>query len=896
MEKNANANARTSSACDFCRRRKTKCSGGNPCAYCQTHNLTCSYTYVKKKRATYKKRKEEIGSDSSRIAALESQVAFLQNQLDAVLNLLSSQGLKIPSSVLKSESPADLSNLKDVTDQPDTSSNVLPNISQYSNQDTPIELNSEQVPASPNALGPEAMLNQPYLEKHALESHSALQACLDEIQHKINQLCPPSKSTEGITKSNVSTMIPCGSSSIFSPALLRWIEALSPKNFQIFSPVLKHHTSLLHKITKGMRSAFNEPADRTAHLACRRDQVRAVVEFFMSLNLQSVLLKDNEIKTPVSDILNRFCALPSPNQTLSHSELLIISAVICLACVHLTGRDLDALGLAGIDLISLEMMAMRNCFFHFHRVAAICEGEETVVGILLLCLYLASSVFSRSAVIILSVACKHACSLGYHRLRFSSDNLTYFQRMLWIKLVLHDRTLLASFDRPPIIADPSVTDEDVVVACQIIIKKYMKETGQTLNPELDLLMSTNGSNRADVFLALHRFAHYSPNGFSLLSDYYGYLLGCVIQRAAAVAIPEYGGCALATALNEVSKVNNELKKWKACLPDNLKPGALDTSCYYIEDSAENRAAGIALTIANRNCFLVAQLEFYYHTMKLNKNAHRSCILMLLRGGNGDLRDYAVLAPQFETVFVEASRAILRILILAMQSNYQTIFWGSHYVLAAFFTVFGHILARFVLNKSYMVRPDDLSEILEGLYLLIDSYLLCFSKDFYKIRHFEEDFAEVFGRRTVLLCIATLKERLDYNFDADAKVMEFFRACQDNGKDTGVGSPESIETGSFTDFAIGLAREPVVGLDVMSLLSHNGFTFERGQRNNDLKGATIEAPVQETQNYSETPIDSDGLIATPAINDNILLGLAEIDPFQVNGNVFDDSFIPMEYRI
>jgi hypothetical protein len=39
------------SACDTCRRRKTKCDGGSPCAYCANNNMQCIHRPSKRKRA-----------------------------------------------------------------------------------------------------------------------------------------------------------------------------------------------------------------------------------------------------------------------------------------------------------------------------------------------------------------------------------------------------------------------------------------------------------------------------------------------------------------------------------------------------------------------------------------------------------------------------------------------------------------------------------------------------------------------------------------------------------------------------------------------------------------------------------------------------------------------------
>ncbi|ORX46103.1 hypothetical protein DM01DRAFT_1386360 [Hesseltinella vesiculosa] len=40
------------SACETCRRRKTKCDGGQPCAFCATNRIDCVHRPSRRKRAT----------------------------------------------------------------------------------------------------------------------------------------------------------------------------------------------------------------------------------------------------------------------------------------------------------------------------------------------------------------------------------------------------------------------------------------------------------------------------------------------------------------------------------------------------------------------------------------------------------------------------------------------------------------------------------------------------------------------------------------------------------------------------------------------------------------------------------------------------------------------------
>ncbi|ORZ23343.1 hypothetical protein BCR42DRAFT_366994 [Absidia repens] len=58
------------SACETCRRRKTKCDGSNPCAFCAANNLKCINNAERRKRAT--------GSDHEAIDRIEDRLRRIE--------------------------------------------------------------------------------------------------------------------------------------------------------------------------------------------------------------------------------------------------------------------------------------------------------------------------------------------------------------------------------------------------------------------------------------------------------------------------------------------------------------------------------------------------------------------------------------------------------------------------------------------------------------------------------------------------------------------------------------------------------------------------------------------------------------------------------------------------
>lgn len=84
---------RTKTACDYCRKRKSKCNGENPCSCCITHNRDCIYTIVPRER---KKRITKASTalttekvvDPGSLQRLTSRLSALENVLSKITGKL----------------------------------------------------------------------------------------------------------------------------------------------------------------------------------------------------------------------------------------------------------------------------------------------------------------------------------------------------------------------------------------------------------------------------------------------------------------------------------------------------------------------------------------------------------------------------------------------------------------------------------------------------------------------------------------------------------------------------------------------------------------------------------------------------------------------------------------
>ena len=83
---------RTKVACDYCRKRKSKCNGEQPCSKCLDKNRNCTYTFVQKERKR-KQRKPTAGAENKNNGAIRkarTTSAATIRQLTSRINVLES--------------------------------------------------------------------------------------------------------------------------------------------------------------------------------------------------------------------------------------------------------------------------------------------------------------------------------------------------------------------------------------------------------------------------------------------------------------------------------------------------------------------------------------------------------------------------------------------------------------------------------------------------------------------------------------------------------------------------------------------------------------------------------------------------------------------------------------
>ncbi|GMM39028.1 hypothetical protein DASC09_063670 [Saccharomycopsis crataegensis] len=697
---------RVSSACDSCRRRKTKCSGQNPCAYCAVHNLPCAYTYVRKKRTKYKKTTKIMDA-----SALEVQIEVLTSRIGVLENQIYNLNTKFDSVTKMNELL-----LEKLSKTQDSTKNILPLIRSQSNTHN-IHNNNRNHNYNHNHNHNH---NPNHNQNNDNNNNNINKAPVTNRGYdpmKISQLVQRDSTIDKKTRKEIVDefldLISSSSSvTIFSQPSLKSIKRLSGKNFEIFEPVVKDHAKIIKKITRFLKIDFNQSSCHLTYLLERRQIICNLIQVFLDLNVDSMMFSGKKGGLSIiKGILEKWksSSIATPPD-LTNSEHLILCAIVCLGCSYMdltiTGNGnssqsyspmpasitqsiLSSVNDPQLNIAELERVAMKDCFFYFHKLIKFNEGPSTIFGILLLCFYLRSTVFFRCNYLILSVACKHIKSLGYDKFSIAScspdiDEDILVIKMLWFKCYIYDKDISFSVEKSPMMKDDELTDYDFFNFTKIIIAKFLQNRNKEMNEDYSALSQINFNqdnsivNRRAFFNVLHKFATYSSFGFGLLVNYFSFTLVKLLSKyskefyrnSVLNNMEGYSDTSLANdedflgsffrALDVVNQLNIELKAWEESLPENVRPNSgMDISLYKVlgdyhdenfdhenkrrkinndqkktesgrylyPDSFSYRTELIRTNVA---FLLMTQFTYYYHVMKANRLAHKACYLLYRR--------------------------------------------------------------------------------------------------------------------------------------------------------------------------------------------------------------------------------------------------------------------------
>ncbi|RCK65203.1 hypothetical protein Cantr_00929 [Candida viswanathii] len=437
---------RTKVACDYCRKRKSKCNGEQPCSKCITRRRECAYTYVPKERKKRERKsttngaiKKKQGTESnaniqqltSRIGSLESLLGKLITRLGpseqvAFANELNEVAARDHSE--KDKGSGDSSGMDDDDDDDDDGEDS--------------ERDHEREEDSGDEY--EVALNDG-------------KAVVDPKQLK-DMMAPAEKGC--VTTANIKRRLLqyFGSHALFYSISAKSIEWLK-------SRMLNSSSSNMNDVFAPLKQvplALNDAVQKSSSLLNKEGPILIDKKLHFSTDEKMLIFEvldkyyNNQAMAPficevslVRELFQKyFLGITRKDETiinaLTYSELLImnISVVLCLVSIP-EGDEIESLmypNLASKSIIYLQNDLLTRLFENamecYDRVSRVCDGVRSVIGLALLTLYVDVAYVTDFHInyTIASIMIRYAKDIGLHRVdALARDNEVdaCMKRKLW---------------------------------------------------------------------------------------------------------------------------------------------------------------------------------------------------------------------------------------------------------------------------------------------------------------------------------------------------------------------------------------------------------------------------------------------------------------------------------
>ncbi|ODV60758.1 uncharacterized protein ASCRUDRAFT_81131 [Ascoidea rubescens DSM 1968] len=458
---------RVSKACDFCRRRKVKCNGENPCINCFKNNFVCNYSLSRRKKSTvlllnndiYNGEQQVISENPREKLPLGSQgfehnqISLLTDRLDKMETLM--QNITDKLSTFKED-------LKD--GNADKKYNANTNLNTNSNaNDSKKKTNRFNFPVLEHENTSELSLNSP---------------------NKYSPFIPELRPNEFIG--------PQTNFSIFSAKGMQWLrENLGSDAKEYLDPLMKLPKTI-HKVVKSQIKKWREPIS-SVELTPLPDKyiTDALLELFLGENspIPIPLLKHKEMKALFDQYYQEQAGIYSKNK-LNYSDFLLMNVVVTASSsLLIDAKNVDEnfikfLKLPDIPiskLKELENKHLLNSIYYFNRISIVPDGIRSIHGILLLAMYNEITFSHKISYMLLSIAIRLSQDMGLHRAETYtgySEAEAFTRRITWLVCYQYDKAVCFRTGKPPIVNDADVSfklDLDFTLA---ISKFYQIDASQ----------------------------------------------------------------------------------------------------------------------------------------------------------------------------------------------------------------------------------------------------------------------------------------------------------------------------------------------------------------------------------------------------------------------------------
>lgn len=551
---------------------------------------------------------------------------------------------------------------------------------------------------------------------------------------------------------------------IFSEKSMAWIKAkLKKKDVDAMIPL--ENLPIVFNICKlSYCEMFNEPPLRLAAevenslpsspLICQE-----LLEVFDSIYLVSFLCDVKYIRELLEiHYCNRNIVKTGKGRKLKYSENLIINISLALCAASAINRRIykfnstpssddsspsfpTVSSLQSEELIQLHDVFVKNSIYYYHKLSLLSEGIRTVQAILLLIIFLETSLFTSHVNYALSsLAVRYAQEIGLHRFESFShlpEEERTFRRRIWWFCQYLDMELCYRNGNPPLVNDSDVstlTDRDI----DSLFKECLDgKEGPSQNLPEEIVAEIIDKKHVHTYTS-----HYLMELTRIRSKSYKELFSATVELADCTVIA-----------STLKGINEEMKNLFVKMDPSIIPRFYSDPLF----SSSLKKYPKLINGKNIDCayesIITIQLTYFLHLMTINR--------LPFQLNTSDLVEHED-TTMFRNLSLDSARTVLHICLSLDRKEIPLSFlnWIIFFPMAAFLNLLGNCV-------NYATSPDALKDVS----LLIDvsiSFFGLFNRyieaetPFSRIFHQRESVCDLVCRIMLRILVKIMEAKLDIN--------------------------------------------------------------------------------------------------------------------------------------
>ncbi|KAI5964162.1 uncharacterized protein KGF55_002104 [Candida pseudojiufengensis] len=785
ITQNGEKRIRVLTACDSCKKRKSKCDGENPCSTCKQSKKpkNCVYTerQIRKKSNIPKESKREKKSKND--SKSNEEGVKVENEIDD--KETESEFERSPESATY-----EISQEPKPTNQVDSS-----NFEMLDKRMSKLVKVMDKMTKTMEILAGQVQSQQEMGSDKDSETNEETNLTSQENKKRLLKHQISANNNNNNTHTSDSTNIEFRSGhqyigthsilSIFSKQSLDWMEQTLEKDGLEYIRPVRNLPLFLHSKMKRFITKWIDPPPVDAHAKKKlmetpfpRDSklIYEVIDvYYKELTTINVLVESSYIDHLFKCYYNNYKE-PQKKKRFTLSELLIMTSVVLIGLNN--KMDHGGSKESKAKLSKLLDSLTNNAIFYYQRLCIVSEGIETVEALLLFIIYLEFSwLTSHLNYIPVTIAIRYAQDLGLHR----SDSFRHLsfqeqerRRRLWWFCYYFDTELCFRSGKPPTTNTNDVTtngDEDMLEFC-LSTSNAFNESNSDRNSVshrfcLDaadeaILGDSSQPLSYRLLKSLKKFEHTDPHNVSYY-HFFALLLARIKSKSyhslfeAAAQAKDFD--VLSSTLEDLNEEMFELARWSE---SEERPRFYHDPQFKFMPNDWSKS--------KREVVLVLQLTFFSHLMVINR------FPFILKTKSLETDDRIL---KFRTIALDSARTILVLIKQLNKSNTTASFynWLSYLPVSAFLILCGTCLN----HPSAPEVPSDIRLLIESSLGFFDITGLSSDANTIKaiLGHGEQDdFTQIFIKLMLRIVIKNYenKSRIT-DFSNDKKLQEHLNNIQ-----------------------------------------------------------------------------------------------------------------------